>query len=71
MVQMDYSRPLEAIIPGTTGKVLGVLARTDAELPNSSRSAACPRFADGQHRRSAGSLLSASSPVGSWQPRPS
>ena len=33
MVQMDYSRPLEAIIPGTTGKVLGVLARTDAELP--------------------------------------
>ena len=33
MVRMDYSRPLEAVIPGTTGKVLGVLARTHAELP--------------------------------------
>ncbi|MGD0287722.1 MAG: nucleotidyltransferase domain-containing protein [Acidimicrobiales bacterium] len=30
---MDYSRPLEAVIPGTAGKVLGVLARTHAELP--------------------------------------
>jgi predicted nucleotidyltransferase len=33
MVAVDYSRPLEAVIPGTTGKVLGVLARTHAELP--------------------------------------
>jgi len=33
MVAVDYSRPLEAVIPGTTGKVLGVLARTYAELP--------------------------------------
>ena len=33
MVQVDYSRPLEAVIPGTAGKVLGVLARTHAELP--------------------------------------
>jgi len=33
MVAVDYSRPLEAVIPGTTGKVLGVLARTLAELP--------------------------------------
>ena len=30
---VDYSRPLEAVIPGTAGKVLGVLARTHAELP--------------------------------------
>jgi len=33
MVAVDYSRPLEAVIPGTAGKVLGVLARTHAELP--------------------------------------
>jgi predicted nucleotidyltransferase len=33
MIPVDYSRPLEAVIPGTTGKVLGVLARTHAELP--------------------------------------
>jgi predicted nucleotidyltransferase len=33
MVGVDYSRPLEAVIPGTAGKVLGVLARTHAELP--------------------------------------
>ncbi len=33
MVRVDYSRPLEAVIPGTAGKVLGVLARTHAELP--------------------------------------
>jgi predicted nucleotidyltransferase len=33
MVVVDYSRPLEAVIPGTAGKVLGVLARTQAELP--------------------------------------
>jgi predicted nucleotidyltransferase len=30
---VDYSRPLEAVIPGTTGKVIGVLARTHAEVP--------------------------------------
>ncbi len=33
IVRVDYSRPLEAVIPGTAGKVLGVLARTHAELP--------------------------------------
>ncbi len=33
MVRVDYSRPLEAVIPGTAGKVLGVLVRTHAELP--------------------------------------
>jgi predicted nucleotidyltransferase len=33
MVGMDYTRPIEAVIPGTTGKVLGVLARTEVELP--------------------------------------
>jgi len=33
MMRMDYSRPLEAVIPATAGKVLGVLARTHAELP--------------------------------------
>ena len=33
MIPVDYSRPLEAVIPGTAGKVLGVLARTHAELP--------------------------------------
>ncbi len=33
MVPVDYSRPLEAVIPGTAGKVLGVLARTHVELP--------------------------------------
>jgi DNA-binding MarR family transcriptional regulator len=29
---MDYVEPLEAIIPGTQGRILGVLARTDSEL---------------------------------------
>ena len=29
---MDYSRPVEAVIPGVQGRVLGVLARTDVEL---------------------------------------
>jgi predicted nucleotidyltransferase len=33
MLRVDYSRPLEAVIPGTAGKVLGVLVRTYAELP--------------------------------------
>ena len=29
---MDYRRPLETIVPGVLGRVLGVLARTEAEL---------------------------------------
>jgi hypothetical protein len=29
---VDYVRPLEAVIPGVQGRVLGVLARTEAEL---------------------------------------
>jgi predicted nucleotidyltransferase len=29
---VDYVRPVETVIPGVPGKVLGVLARTDAEL---------------------------------------
>src|SRR5580700_10793337 len=29
---MDYVRPVEALIPGVQGRVLGVLSRTDAEL---------------------------------------
>ncbi len=29
---MDYSAPVEALLPGVQGKVLGVLARNDAEL---------------------------------------
>lgn len=29
---MDYRRPIEAIVPGAQGRVLGVLARTEAEL---------------------------------------
>ena len=29
---MDYVRPLEAVIPGARGRVLGVLARTELEL---------------------------------------
>lgn len=29
---MDFTRPVEAVIPGVQGRVLGVLARTDAEL---------------------------------------
>lgn len=29
---MDYLRPIEAVIPGARGRVLEVLARTDAEL---------------------------------------
>jgi len=30
---MDYSRPVEAIIPGATGRLLATLARVEAELP--------------------------------------
>lgn len=29
---VDYRRPLESLIPGTQGRVLAVLAKTDAEL---------------------------------------
>jgi predicted nucleotidyltransferase len=29
---VDYSKPVEAVIPGVQGRVLGLLARTDAEL---------------------------------------
>lgn len=29
---MDYRRPVEALIPGVQGRVLGVLARTDTDL---------------------------------------
>ena len=29
---MDYVESLETIIPGTQGRVLGVLARTDSEM---------------------------------------
>lgn len=29
---MDYARPVEAVIPGVQGRILGVLTRTDAEL---------------------------------------
>ena len=29
---MDYARPIEAVIPGVQGRVLGVLARTEAEM---------------------------------------
>lgn len=29
---MDYRQPLEALIPGAQGRILGVLARTDSEL---------------------------------------
>ena len=51
MVAVDYSRPLEAVIPGTTGKVLGVLARTYAELPIRSRRAAWRRFTRSRQHR--------------------
>jgi predicted nucleotidyltransferase len=30
---VDYSRPVEAIIPGATGRLLATLARVEAELP--------------------------------------
>ncbi len=30
---MDYCRPVEAIIPGATGRILATLSRVDAELP--------------------------------------
>src|SRR6266498_2188965 len=30
---MDFTRPLEALIPGATGRLLGALARVQAELP--------------------------------------
>jgi predicted nucleotidyltransferase len=33
---VDYSRPVEAIIPGATGRLLATLARVEAELPVSS-----------------------------------
>ena len=33
---MDFTQPVEALIPGVRGRVLGVLARTDAELTISS-----------------------------------
>ena len=29
---MDFARPVEALIPGVQGRVLGVLARTEAEM---------------------------------------
>src|SRR5260370_1652797 len=29
---MDYSRPVETLIPGAQGRLLGALARVDAEL---------------------------------------
>ncbi len=29
---MDFGQPIEAVVPGVQGRVLGVLARTDAEL---------------------------------------
>ncbi|MDA8295845.1 MAG: MarR family transcriptional regulator [Actinomycetota bacterium] len=29
---MDYAQPIEAVIPGVQGRVLGVLARTEAEM---------------------------------------
>jgi hypothetical protein len=29
---VDYTRPVEALIPGVQGRILGALARTDAEL---------------------------------------
>jgi hypothetical protein len=29
---MDYVRPIEAVIPGVQGRILGVLSRTDAEM---------------------------------------
>jgi predicted nucleotidyltransferase len=32
IVEVDYVRPVEAVIPGVQGRVLGVLARTEAEL---------------------------------------
>ena len=30
---MDFTRPLEALIPGASGRLLGALARVEAELP--------------------------------------
>ena len=30
---MDFTRPIEALIPGATGRLLGALARVEAELP--------------------------------------
>ena len=36
---MDFSRPVEALIPGAQGRVLGALARVDAELPVSTLAA--------------------------------
>jgi hypothetical protein len=36
---MDFSRPVEALIPGAQGRVLGALARIDAELPVSTLAA--------------------------------
>jgi len=30
---MDYTRPVEALIPGATGRVIATLARVEAELP--------------------------------------
>jgi hypothetical protein len=31
-VKVDYANPVEVVIPGVQGKVLGVLARTETEL---------------------------------------
>jgi len=30
---MDYVRPVEAVVPGATGRLLAALARVEAELP--------------------------------------
>ena len=36
---MDFTRPLEALIPGAPGRLLGALARVEAELPVSTLAA--------------------------------
>lgn len=32
MATVDYPQPVEALIPGVPGRVLGVLARTESQL---------------------------------------
>jgi Nucleotidyltransferase domain len=56
---MDFERPVEALIPGASGRLLGALARVEAELPVSTLAAVA-----GVGRTRASSVLAALSDLG-------
>lgn len=57
--RMDFERPVEALIPGASGRLLGALARVEAELPVSTLAAVA-----GVGRTRASSVLAALSDLG-------